>query len=364
MCRRDGETWRRIVACGGEQVENGWAIWVSGSDREARTLTPGAGTVIPVTDRFSGKLTLPEQEVVAVDLEISPDTLTLRADNVLIGTWPIKFCRVSKINASVYQLSVDGEIVSFEPDDDRQFAVVAAQRFRASSLADRINVVRSVEPPDLEATETVDSPKRKRLDISLLTSPIFGWGVAGLAALIVVVWGVTALFGSSDPPEPPPVSIAVTPPSSGETLVGAFEMDPSLFVVRWNTVAREFGVPELSIRSALPRGSFETLLAPLVTLQGATDDEGEIRSFVVVADPTGDAESDQLAIAAWGIALTVADPTLDESGRSQVLAEMGIDVRSPQLGGLDADTELNGVRYVMQYYEAFNSVLLNISEAR
>jgi hypothetical protein len=315
--------------------------------------------VIVVADRFSGKLTLPEQDVVAVDLEISPDALTLRADSVLIGTWPIKYCRVSKLDASTYRISVDGEVVSFEPDDTRQFAIVAAQRFRASSLADRINVVRSVDAPATDQDE--DEPATKSglpIDLSVLKSPLLGV----LAVVAVLVFAgvriVNAVF-AEEPVQPTVVSLEPTSPNAAPP-TSAFDLDPSLLVVEWNRVAREFG-SQLLIRDALPRGSFDTQIARLISLQGTTDDAGEVRSLVVVADPSGDTDSDQATIATWGIALTVADPSLSQSDRTDILAEMGLDVRFPQLGGLDGETTRNGIRYTMKYFESFSSVLLTIA---
>ncbi len=315
--------------------------------------------MIDVADRFSGKLTLPEQDVVAVDLEISPDALTLRADSVLIGTWPIKYCRVSKLDASTYRISVDGEIVSFEPDDTRQFAIVAAQRFRASSLADRINVVRTVDAP-VEDQDESEAPTKEGppLDLSVLKSPILGV-LAGVVVLVFAgVWLVNAVFAD----EPAPTTVVSLEGTSPNAIpaTSAFDLDPSLLVVEWNRVAREFG-SQLLIRDALPRGSFDTQLAPLISLQGTTDDQGDVRSLVVVADPSGDTDSDQAAIATWGIALTVADPSLTERDRREILDEMGLDVDSPQLGGLDGETTRNGIRYTMKYFQSFSSVLLTIA---
>ncbi len=316
--------------------------------------------MIVVADRFSGKLTLPEQDVVAVDLEISPDALTLRADSVLIGTWPIKYCRVSKLDASTYRISVDGEVVSFEPDDTRQFAIVAAQRFRASSLADRINVVRGVDAPAADQDEEEPATKsRVPIDLSVLKSPILGV----LAVVVVLVFAgvqlVNAVF-ADEPVSTTAVSLEGTSPSAAVPPTSAFDLDPSLLVVEWNRVARDFG-SQLLIRDALPRGSFDTQIAPLISLQGTTDDEGDVRSLVVVADPSGDTDSDQATIATWGIALTVADPSLTDTDRREILAEMGLDVRFPQLGGLDGETNRNGIRYTMKYFESFSSVLLTIA---
>ncbi len=316
--------------------------------------------MIPVADRFSGKLTLPEQDVVAVDLEISPDALTLRADSVLIGTWPIKYCRVSKTDASTYRISVDGEVVSFEPDDTRQFAIVAAQRFKASSLADRINVVRTVESNGDESIEEEPAAKPTiPVDLSVLRSPLLGVLAAVVVMVFAGVWVVDTVFGD-EPETVEPVSLEGTSASAAVPPVSAFDLDPSLLVVEWNRVAREFGTP-LLIRDALPRGSFDTQLAPLISLQGTTDDDGDVRSLVVVADPSGDTDSDQATIATWGIALTVADPSLDETDRREILAEMGLDVRLPQLGGLDGETTRNGIRYTMKYFQSFSSVLLTIA---
>lgn len=316
--------------------------------------------MIIVADRFSGKLTLPEQDVVAVDLEISPDALTLRADSVLIGTWPIKYCRVSKLDASTYRISVDGEVVSFEPDDTRQFAIVAAQRFKASSLADRINVVRTLDAP--VADEGEEEPPTKSgptIDLSVLKSPILGLLAVVVVLVLAGVWLVNAVFGD-EPVTTTVVSLEGTSPSAAVPPTSAFDLDPSLLVVEWNRVATEFGAG-LLIRDALPRGSFDTQLAPLISLQGTTDDDGDVRSLVIVADPSGDTDSDQATIVSWGIALTVADPTLTESDRKEILAEMGLDVRFPQLGGLDGETTRNGIRYTMKYFQSFSSVLLTIA---
>lgn len=318
-----------------------------------------------VSDRFAGKLTLPEDEIVFVDLEISPDSLTLRTEKVVIGTWPLKYCRVSKRSQSVYELSVDGEIVAFEPDDPRAFAVVAAQRFKSSSLADRINVVRSVDVTE-EAPTPREPAGRERPTIQLpslaiLRSPV----VTGLALAVAVlalgtlVW--TTFFSGDEGPDVPVVDVTAT--SSEDPPVSAFQLQPSLFVVEWNQVASDFGADSLLIRNALPRGSFETALAPLITLQGTTDEQGRIRSIVLVADPSGDTDSDQLAIASWGIAMKVADPELTGPERRELLAELGLDIDRPELSGLDGETERNGIRYSMQYFAAFSSVLLNIAPA-
>ncbi len=316
--------------------------------------------MIVVADRFPGKLTLPEQDVVAVDLEISPDALTLRADSVLIGTWPIKYCRVSKLDASTYRISVDGEVVSFEPDDTRQFAIVAAQRFKASSLADRINVVRTVDAPaDDQDEEEAPAKAGPSLDLSVLKSPILGVFAGVVVLLFAGVWLVNAFF-SDEPVPTTAVSLEGTSPSAAVPPTSAFDLDPSLLVVEWNRVAREFG-SQLLIRDALPRGSFDTQLAPLISLQGSTDDDGDVRSLVVVADPSGDTDSDQATIATWGIALTVSDPSLTERDRREILDEMGLDVDFPQLGGLDGETTRNGIRYTMKYFQSFSSVLLTIS---
>lgn len=317
-----------------------------------------------MSDRFAGKLTLPEDEVVAVDLEISPDNLTLRTESVLIGTWPLKYCRVSKVTPSVYRLSVDGEIVEFEPEDARAFAVVAAQRFKSSSLADRINVVRSLDP--VEEDSGRETPARQVTPwwpkiIDVLRSPLLGAAlvVAALLAIGALAWNV--VFGGEDAVVGPAVEVTAT--SSEDPPVSAFQLEPALFVVEWNRLALEFGAEDLLIRSALPRGSFETSLAPLITLQGTTDDDGRVRSIVLVADPSGDSESDRLAIASWGIAMKAADPSLTGTDRRELLSELGLDVDRPELGGLDGEAVRNGVRYSMQYFAAFSSVLLNISPA-
>src|SRR5690606_30457115 len=95
-----------------------------------------------------GTLTLDDGARVPVDVGLDEENLVLRTDGREIGTWPIKYCRVSRSGGGAVILSLDGEKAVFEPEDVARFSTTAAQRFRASSLADRIEVIRDVPLAD------------------------------------------------------------------------------------------------------------------------------------------------------------------------------------------------------------------------
>ena len=276
----------------------------------------------------------------------------LRTEGREIGTWPIKYCRVSPSSRGAVMLSLDGEKAGFEPHDVAHFSAAAAQRFRASPLADRVNVIRNLPSAVEDAGDL--RPRRDGRRFSFPRRWVgLGLGVIGLFALTVVVLAVASSI------DEPAVTGSVPATVAPATAPGLFDQTVDEFAREWNLTATTFGVP-VQIRGVLQGPVFESVLSPHVTLQGRTDEAGTIRSVVLVVDPRGDTDDDQLALSALGVAIAVADPSLDREGRAGVLSAMGLDVRDPDLANLDGETVVRGVRYTLTYYEEFTTLLFTV----
>ena len=138
-------------------------------------------------------------------------------------------------------------------------------------------------------------------------------------------------------------STVVDPTVAGEPLV--FDLTPDAFVERWNETAARVS-PNLRFRSSLPATDFEVGFTSYIAMIGSfTGPASGIEVYTLEIDPSGPSSSDQLGIQALGLAIAVADPSLEPNERAGVLAEMGLNVRDPQLGGLNGATTRNDVAY-------------------
>jgi hypothetical protein len=320
-----------------------------------------------MAERYAGKLTFEDGESVPVDLEFDRDTLGLATEGNQVGSWPLKYCRVSRTGTGSFLLSIDGEKVVFAPNEVDSFSLAAAQRFQASSLADRIDVIRGASGRHLAdtAARTVKSqvPGQESGEEKRPRTPV-DWR---LMATLVTVVAVAVAAGSmvlsnmgEDPEVVAPQATAATTTTVEQALPTLFEQRPAEFVVAWNEAASRLGVDAL-IREQLNVGTFETSLAPYVSLLGTTDESDDsIASVVVVVDPSGDSDDDQLALAILGVAITVADPELTGSERRAVLERLGLDVDQPELSGLDGEASYPGVRYTIQFFPEFSSLLFSM----
>jgi len=63
-------------------------------------------------------MTLAEGEAVVVELEVGADAVRMVANGASIGAWPIRYCRVTPGKNGTFDLSIDGEPVVFEPNDE------------------------------------------------------------------------------------------------------------------------------------------------------------------------------------------------------------------------------------------------------
>lgn len=315
-----------------------------------------------MAERFTGKMRLPEGDVIPVELILRDGELTLVAEGTTVGAWPTKFCRVARLGASEFQVVIDGEPTAFVPDDPQRFGVAAAQRFQASSLADRINVVRHMSTADQEpAREPEREPpgRGRHRENGLPVRPLLAGGLAMLA-VAAGVW-LLSLGGDEEPPVTTlvPATSTSSAPVAGATI---FDVIPAAFVEDWNTVADEFDVP-LLIRGAPASAGFEAEFTEHLGLQVTTDLDGTLSSVVVTADPAGDTESDALVVQAWGVAIAVGNPELDSAERREVLRRLGIDVDRPDLAGLDGEATVGRTRYTLQYLSDFSTVLFTMASA-
>jgi hypothetical protein len=201
---------------------------------------------------------------------------------------------------------------------------------------------------------SLDKAKLRRIGIGVVV-------VAVLAALAFAIPVVIDFFsGSDDEASPDTVSQTsvpvtapqeTTPATSEPTVVEptvaveplAFDLTSEGFVERWNEFAARVS-PNLRFRSSLPAGDFEVGFSAYIAMIGSGQ-SGGIGAYTLEIDPTGPSSSDQLGIQALGLAIAVADPSLEPGERAAVLGEMGLNVRDPELGGLNGTTTRNGVDY-------------------
>lgn len=207
---------------------------------------------------------------------------------------------------------------------------------------------------------SVDKARLKRIGIG---ATIVAVVVAVAFAVPVVVDFFAGSDGEASPATAPQATVPVTasqdttPATTEATVVEstavaeplAFDISINAFVERWNDTAAMVS-PNLRFRSSLPAGDFEVGFTPYISMIGSFAGPAVgIDGYTLEIDPTGPSSSDQLGIQALGLAIAVADQSLEPSERAAVLAEMGLNVRDPQLGELNGTTTRNGVAYRLVY---------------
>lgn len=184
----------------------------------------------------------------------------------------------------------------------------------------------------------------------------------------------TTTIGGADPASSAPTDPAGGPEGAPETTVTteaaattttvapppstAFDIPTPEFLSTWNDVGGDVA-PALEFPSLLPTGAFESEFTPYLRASGVVGLDGALESLTLTVDPLGPTGSDALALQALGVMIAVVDPSIEPAQRASVLAALGLDVRNPQLGGIDGELETNGVRYRLFYDE--ESVLLTFT---
>jgi hypothetical protein len=132
------------------------------------------------------------------------------------------------------------------------------------------------------------------------------------------------------------------------------------FVARWDATAAT--VDEVLQFDSNPIvGPFEEQFTPYLSFVGEIQPDGSLNGFSLVVDPSGPGEYDRIGIQALGVAVATVEPDRSPQGRAALLGELGLNVRAPQLGGIDGSVQSNGVQYSL-FYDA-ESTLLTLTVA-
>ena len=161
---------------------------------------------------------------------------------------------------------------------------------------------------------------------------------------------------------PTTTTLASTTTVPAPVVSDAFDVSSQRFVEDWNAVADDVN-PALRFRTLLPSGDFEAGFTQYIAMLGTIGPDGTLDRFTIEVDPAGPSESDQLGIQVLGVAIAVVDPSLEPAQRAELLGVLGLDVRNPELGGLDGRVTRNGVTYELRYDEESVRLLLSVQPA-
>lgn len=204
--------------------------------------------------------------------------------------------------------------------------------------------------------------------------------IAGLAALIPIVWNViTGFEGEAPAPstivltEEPTVTTTTVPTTT--TLDGTattvapvpaglsvFDLPATEFVERWNTAATPID-RALAFDAFLPEGAFQEEFTAYLRMVGEVEEDGTFGPLELVIDPNGPTDYDRLGIQGLGVAIATVDPGRSPEGRATLLASLGLNVRQPNLGGIDGVVESNGLVYTLVYDPGTTLLTLTVAPA-
>jgi hypothetical protein len=311
-----------------------------------------------VIDSFMGKLTLQDGTIVGAVLNLSEDTLSVAAEGMAVGTWPLKYCRVARLDESEFVITIDGEPTTFLPVDAFRFAKAAAGRFSASSLADRINVIRSMPlEPDVVVVEAPQVMK--------VAPPVVESGPRvplTIAALVVAGAALIALAGRS---ELGPIPTVVAPSASSTvtvmTVTGpeVFTLTPEAYRERWNAAAARMA-PELGISTPFSAERFREQVTDQVLFDGNTDADGTVENIKIAIMVTNDADQGALAVDAIRIALAVAQPDMGFNEGVDLLRRLGFESYPDKLdlGTSQREVVGEGMLFELRYVDSPEQLLL------
>ena len=197
----------------------------------------------------------------------------------------------------------------------------------------------------------------------------------GIVVSVLLVLGFFVLLGpraldfvlayEGGPELPPPLvvtetpiaAVPVVPQLEGTTI---FERPAYEFIARWDVAAGPIN-EVLEIRRLPALGPFGKGLTPFLTLSGVVLPNGAIDEFSLVVDPRGPAEYDRVGLQALGVAIAAVDPDLSPEGRASLLRQLGLDVRAPQLDGINGRTESRDIVYALVYDPDTNLLTFTIA---
>lgn len=312
-----------------------------------------SGYRLNVIDSFMGKLTLQDGTIVGAVLDLSEETLTVAAEGMTVGTWPLKYCRVSRLNDSEFVLTVDGEPTTFLPADAFRFAKVAADRFSASPISERINVIRNMplEPREVAASPPVEQsagPER-RVSFSAQRIPL------AIGALVVTLTGLVALGGYQPFGSRPSVDDTPTPVTTAVVVHDGpvvFTLTPERFRELWNSTAVDLGA-DVALRGPFGDNGFDERISDNLGFTGFASSDGTLEGLKIDVVPTRDGAETLRSIGAIEVAIASAHPTMGWANRAAIIRQLGF-TGYPDNYTLGSDFEtviVDGVRHELRFVD-------------
>ena len=294
---------------------------------------------------FGGQLSLDEDErplKAEVDF-VGPD-LILSTPAGLIGRWPFGSCRIQPDNGR-FQITVDGDVAWFVPDEPDDFTSFVLQHWTAPSLTSAMKAARAVagnppivgvEPAPAEDSERPFAHALTRLDQRTrrrIASAVIGLGLVFLIANMV-----------GGRPVSPLVLGTVPTTTTIPAIPLVFQTGLDRVAIMWNDAAGDLGL-DVFLLEVTTGNRLQTRLLDDLILYGTENPGSEtVHSLMVSAGPAlGDEGTAVLAV--WGNLIAVVNPELDPEGRRAVLERLGVDLDRALTLGLDTETNESGARY-------------------
>ena len=287
-----------------------------------------------------------------------------------------------EVTAVVAEPPLDGdEDLSSVSDEEvlrKRFGSTSVERlsYAIGAMADRRVDGEDFEiGPNTVAAEVLDSQRTLR-DHRLKSAASRVKPIAIVAGVLLVL-GFFVLLGpraldfvlayEGGPELPPPLTVTETPVAvfpvvsqlEGSTI---FERPAYEFIARWDVAAGPIN-EVLEIRRLPALGPFDKGFTPFLTLVGVVLPNGAIDELSLVVDPSGPAEYDRVGLQALGVAIAAVDPDLSPEGRASLLRQLGLDVRAPQLDGVNGRTESHDIVYTLVYDLDTNLLTFTIAPA-
>jgi hypothetical protein len=205
----------------------------------------------------------------------------------------------------------------------------------------------------------------------LKLAAILGGLIGSVALIALLAPGAIEFIQNYEGDASPPPTLAVTettvittpttvveetpvPDTATSTTLAAvspesvFALPAPEFVARWDAAAAivdqvlEFGSNPIV-------GPFEERFTPYLLFVSEVQPDGRLGGFSLVVDPSGPTEYDRIGIQALGVAVATVEPERSPQGRAALLAELGLNVREPQLGGINGSVQSGDAQYTLVY---------------
>jgi hypothetical protein len=289
-----------------------------------------------MTAGHRGRLFIPgDDRPLPVEVAFTDRFLKVKASDTEVGSWRYDDCRVTPSEGR-FRIDLIDEEAWFEPADPEAFAVHVDEHW--PSLAKAVKTL----PPEAMVVEEPEAPTNFKEWWQAVPPAGRVRVVAVLAGMLAFVALLLAVCDTS--PAPTPETIVVTAPPPAPSV---FTLTMSDAIQRWNETATNLGI-NLFV-TELPEGPL--LIAPLtdyLTLYASSErDTGLLRTMMLGTDPVVGDDA-QVVLGAWGVLMTVADPSLTPEGRRFLLGQLQVDPEAPLVMGLDETAVAGPVRFWLQ----------------